>query len=94
MAKKIRNVLLKCFLLTLILLIVAHLIYFFFPDDVLSLVEKLYRLKPSQSIYLFAHFFSFVKVIAVCFFLIPALVINCEFIGCPFCKKCKNKEEN
>lgn len=84
-ALKIRNVLLKSFVIALILLISWHVFYFFNMDFVVKVFEYIYGIDPDDAVLSIVTASNIMKIIIIVFFLIPALAIHCEFAKC----KCK-----
>lgn len=93
MALKIRNVLLKSFVVAFLLLIASHLFYFFNSEFVIKLMEYIYGVTPQNAALCISVAYAFMKIFAVMFFLIPALAIHCEFSKCK-CKVFEKEGEN
>ena len=90
MARKIRNVFLKCFLLSFILLILGHIIYYYNINGITNIASAIYGVDATTTKAIAFISFNIMKIIAVFGFLIPALAINCEFITCCCMKKKDN----
>lgn len=98
MAKKIRNVLLKCFFMSILMLVVMNLVYLFKQDWLMSMFLDVYQVPIEQAQIAMMYFYGSIKSVAVFIFLIPAIAIHCEFIAKCCCNKksceIENKEEN
>lgn len=93
MAKKIRNVLLKCFMLTFLLLVFSALFYHFNSDWMLKYCESFYGMSNETMQLIMFQSLAMMKIIAIVFFLIPALAIHCEFLHKCCCKKSCDEEQ-
>ncbi len=89
-AKRVRNILFKCFLFTLLFMIVGHVIYYFNTDAITDLCQLIFKVTPEQARLVIFQSYVTIKMIAVFFFLIPAISIQLEFLRC-FCYMRKDK---
>lgn len=97
LAIKIRNVLLKCFLMSFLLLILSSAIYYFSGEFIFKLCQDVYQVPPVVCRVMILEFYAYVKLLAIFGFLVPALAIHCEFVAKCCCKKScdvDKKEDN
>lgn len=91
-ALKLRNILLRSFVIALVLLVVSHLFFFFGSDFIISVFEKIYGITAPEARLSIVFACNAMKVMSVMFFLIPALAIHLEYTKCD-CILSKNKEK-
>lgn len=93
MPLKIRNVLLKSFVFVYVLVIISYAIFHFFPNLV-GIIESGYGVSALEARILIAHFHGQMKMLALTFFLVPALAMHCEFLSkCCLQKTCETDTE-
>ncbi len=90
LSKHVRNILLKCFLFTVLFMIIGHVIYYFNTDAITDLCQVLFKVTPEQARLVIFQSYVTIKMIAVFFFLIPAIAIQLEYLRC-FCYMRKEK---
>ncbi len=91
LALKIRNILFKCFLIALILMIIGHLLFVMNSSFAVKIFHSVYGINEESARLSIVFAFNAMKIISVMFFLIPAAAIHCEFLKCG-CKLSKKDE--
>ena len=84
LSKRVRNILFKCFLFTLLFMIINHVIYYFNTYVITDLCQVLFKVTPEQARLVIFQSYVTIKMIAVFFFLIPSIAIQLEYLRC-FC---------
>ncbi len=77
-AKRIRNILLRAFLLTYALLVFSVLLYLTCPGFINSLGVRLFAVNTGEMALIYLSSLAFMKISAIVFFLFPALAIHWE----------------
>lgn len=72
----VRNIFYKCFLIGVLFVLIAFLLYMFNPDFVVGMVEKYYKLDAKESTILLSAYFILARMILLFFMLVPALALH------------------
>lgn len=88
--KRVRNILFKCFLFSLIFMIIGHIVYYFNTEAITDLCQLIFKVSSDQARLVIFQSYITMKMVAVFFFLIPAVSIQLEYLRC-FCYLRKDK---
>ena len=75
MLTQIKSILIRCFVLSIVFLLVAYDVYTLFYDTVLSLIHQFFGVSVAEAKSVIFNFYCGIKVVAVWLFLVPALSI-------------------
>lgn len=72
----VRDILLKCFIISMLLLVFSTLMYVFFNDHIANVCQSLYNIDQQTETVIMIYSISAIKIINIMFFLIPAIAIH------------------
>ena len=80
LSKRVRNILFKCFLFTVLFMIIGHIIYYFNTDAITDLCQVIFKITPEQARLVIFQSYVTIKMIAVFFFFFTAIGMLLEYL--------------